>query len=156
MVEKDPTTADLVAMLWRPAEMWFTNKELLALRELIQRAEARAPRPRGYAYLASPHSHQDPQVVQERFKTTETVLAFLLRKGIWVYSPIVHNHALAQLHNLPTDAAYWQNYNHAMIDGAKELIVLRIAGWQDSKGVAEEIAYATSLGLPIHHFDMES
>jgi Domain of unknown function (DUF1937) len=149
MSEKVPTIAELVAMLWRPAEMWFNNKELLALRELITRAEERKG---GYVYLASPYSHADPQVVQTRFKAAEVATAYLLKQSIWTYSPIVHCHALAEAHNFPTDAKYWQKYNHTMIDGAKALLVLKLTGWEASKGVTEEIEYATLVGIPVSDF----
>jgi hypothetical protein len=155
MVEKDPTTADLVAMLWRPAEMWFTNKELLALRELIQRAEAKEPRKGTYVYLASPYSSPNLQVIQSRFDAAEKATAFLLKQSIWAYSPIVHCHVLARKYNLPTDTKYWREYNYAMVSGAKALLVLKLPGWQDSVGVADEVAYATSLGIPVSDFTTE-
>ena len=53
---------------------------------------------------------------------------------------------MALVEGLPTDAKYWQDYNHAMIDASQGVIVLRIPGWIESKGVAEEIVYCLGLG----------
>lgn len=95
-----------------------------------------------YAYLASPYSHERNVVVQERYRLTLRATAWLLQRKVWVYSPIAHNHALTETVALPTDAAYWQRYNECMMGSAGELIVLGIPGWDESKGVAGEIAFA--------------
>ena len=103
----------------------------------------------GFKYLASPYSDSDPAVMEQRFLMTEQALNFLLRRKIWTYSPIVHCHALALKYNLPKDAAYWRDFDRTMIRASSGLILLKLAGWEISKGMAEEIAYAEELGLPI-------
>lgn len=99
-----------------------------------------------FLYLASPYSHKDKKVVLERFEQTEEALAKLLRRGMTVYSPIVHCHALATKFGLPTDAEYWQRYNHRFLSVCRKLLVLQIDGWSTSLGVNDEIRYAD-----IHH-----
>lgn len=102
-----------------------------------------------YEYLASPYSHKDPAVMQHRFECAEHALAWLLSARRWTYSPIVHCHAMAQCFNFPTDAKFWEEYNHAMIRRSSGLIVLLIDGVMESKGVKEEREFAASLQLPI-------
>jgi hypothetical protein len=75
--------------------------------------------------------------------------AWLLRQGIWTFSPIVHCHELAKRHSFPRDFLFWQNYNFAMLGASRGLFVLKLPGWQQSKGVAGEIAKAKELNLII-------
>lgn len=102
-------------------------------------------------YLASPYSHPDPAVRQERYEQTMAAQAFLLREGRYVYSPIVASHPMALAHDLPTDAGWWKKYNHGMMNVCSEVFVLRLDGWDTSVGVLDEIAFALHYGIPITH-----
>ena len=42
---KGASVADLAALVWPAAEAWFTNKELLALQEVLDRLRAAAREP---------------------------------------------------------------------------------------------------------------
>jgi hypothetical protein len=102
-----------------------------------------------FKYLASPYSHPLATTRELRYRDARQATAWLLRHRIWAYSPIVHTHEMAIAGGMPADAAFWQDYNHAMIDQADELLVLTIEGWKESVGVTEEITYASDLNLPI-------
>lgn len=99
-------------------------------------------------YLASPYSHPDPVIVKTRVLLTAQCCAALLRRGLYVWSPILHSHAMAGLHDLPTDAAWWYNWSKDFIRRCDGILVLKITGWDESKGVKEEISLATNLSLP--------
>ena len=100
-------------------------------------------------YLASPYSHPDPLIMRTRYLLAEQVTAGLLAKSLWTYSPIVHCHELAARHSLPTDFAYWQEYNIDMLRRCDRFYALSIPGWRKSKGVAGESAVAHMLNLPM-------
>ena len=104
-----------------------------------------------YTYLASPYSHRNPTVRGARYHAALNATAALLKQRHWVYSPIVHCHALAYTHKLPTDAGFWREYNLIMLKPASGLIVLTIAGWDISLGVQGEIAFANTHSIPIKH-----
>lgn len=104
---------------------------------------------KGFIYLASPYSHKDHVVMEERFRAVEAATAELLRNEQRVYSPIVHCHELAKRHRLPTTAKYWEAYNFAMLARAAKLYVLTIPGWDESIGVTGEMKFAHDLGLPV-------
>lgn len=106
-------------------------------------------------YLASPYSHPDPLVMKTRFLLAEQCTAALLKRKAWVYSPVVHCHELAAKYQLPTDFAYWQEYNIAMIKRCESFVILAIPGWEESKGVNGEISVARMLGMPIAHCNEE-
>jgi len=102
-----------------------------------------------FIYLASPYSHPNPGVMMERYLRVRTATAFLLRNRVWTYSPIVHCHELALAHQLPTGAEYWEEYNHAMLGRARELFVLQLPGWEESKGIKGEMDFAKRKKIPI-------
>ena len=107
-------------------------------------------------YLASPYSHKDHKVVSDRYDKTQIATVWLLRQQIWTYSPIVHCHELAQRFKLPTDAKYWEDYNHTMIEKFTGVMVLLLEGWQDSKGVANEVIHALSLVKPVREIAIQN
>jgi len=102
-----------------------------------------------FVYLASPYTHGDPKIVEERAAAAANFTAAHLRKGVFIYSPIVHCHELAKTHDLPKDFEFWKSYNFAMLSKASELWVLTLAGWEVSKGVREERTFAKSFNLPL-------
>lgn len=92
-------------------------------------------------YLASPYSDPDPLVMERRFVLAEQATHYLLANKQWVYSPIVHCHALANRYELPRAFSYWQEYNQLMLDRADVLYVLQLDGWERSEGVTWERDY---------------
>lgn len=102
-----------------------------------------------YSYLASPYTHPQVNVELERYNAAERATVWLLQHKIWVYSPIVHCHPLALKYKLPTDYTFWCDYNQSMIRSARDLKVLALDGWVNSRGVRDEIDFAVQLGLQV-------
>jgi len=100
-------------------------------------------------YLASPYSHPDSNIRQQRYMAAERATAKLLQKGEMIYSPIVHCHWLAHRYEMPTDYNFWANYNHHMLALAESIYVLILDGWRESKGVAGEIEFAKIASIPV-------
>lgn len=104
-------------------------------------------------YLASPYSHDDPVVREQRFHAVNKVAASLMRQGMHVYSSISHSHPIAVAGGLPLDWDYWQGYDRAILSACGKMIVLMLDGWKESKGIAAEITIAKELGLPIEFME---
>lgn len=102
-----------------------------------------------YIYVASPYSDPDPDVRADRYFRVLKHTAELIAEGRPAYSPIVHFHDMAIRHDLPYDFHFWKRVNASMIQGCEELHVLRLPGWEESKGVAFEIEFAALLRKPI-------
>lgn len=104
-----------------------------------------------FSYVASPYSHPIKWYQHERYLALMKFVAGRIREGELVYSPILHCHEMAKLHELPTDAKFWEKYNNAIQGRAAKLIVLQLSGWEQSTGVAAEIAFANLLEQPIEY-----
>jgi hypothetical protein len=104
-----------------------------------------------YVYLASPYSDPDPDVMERRYIAVREQTASLIGIGLVVFSPIVHCHELAKAHNLLKDFNSWQNYCIGMLKPATELYILKLKGWNTSRGVLAELEYAEHVGIPISY-----
>lgn len=104
-------------------------------------------------YLATPYTHSDPNVIEERFQRVTKVAGKLLENGEVVFSPITHCHEIAKLHNLPTNWEWWMKIDREYLSKCKVLYILTLDGWENSKGVNAEIALAKEFGLDIHLVD---
>lgn len=111
-----------------------------------------APGRPGMVYLASPYSDPDPAVREQRFEWNCRAAAGLIRQGRIVYAPIVHGHPLTR-YGLPGDWNFWKAADIGFLMAADELVVLRLPGWDESRGVGEEIALAEYAGKPVRYFD---
>lgn len=95
-------------------------------------------------YLASPYSHPDPNVREQRFHEACRVSAALLSLGLNVFSPIAHSHPMVQF-GLPTNWEFWAQLDRDFLNRCDLLAVLTMPGWQDSRGVAAEMKLAAEL-----------
>ncbi len=102
-------------------------------------------------YLASPYSDPDKSVMEERFNAACKAAGEIFLEGHMVFSPIAHTHPIAKAVNLPQGFDFYADYDYAMLTRCDELIVLRLTGWEESRGVQEEIKMANKLGLPVRY-----
>ena len=102
-------------------------------------------------YLASPYTHRDTVVMTRRFEAACLAAGRLMEDGLHVFSPIAHSHPIAVRCELPCDFEYWRQYDELMLSRCDRLIVLMLAGWEQSRGVAAEIELAKGLGLDVEY-----
>jgi len=106
-------------------------------------------------YIASPYTHEKDWISCERFEQVASFSAKVMREGGVAFSPIAHCHPICQMHSMPTDFAYWQNYCLTMLANAKVLYVLMLDGWLESVGVQAEIAFAEKNGIGVCYYSPE-
>jgi hypothetical protein len=99
-------------------------------------------------YLASPYSHDDPAIREQRFHAACAKAAELMRAGVLLFSPIAHTHPIAQF-DLPKGWDFWERYDREYLDVCKALVVLTIDGWATSKGVCAEVCIMRDSGKPV-------
>jgi hypothetical protein len=104
-------------------------------------------------YLASPYTHQDPAVMEQRFDAACRAAGKLMAEGHVVFSPIAHTHPIAVRCELPRGWDFWKRFDMEFIVASRKLIVLMIDGWDESKGVAAEIAMATAGGILVEYME---
>jgi hypothetical protein len=100
------------------------------------------------AYLACPYSDPDPQVKMKRHALANRVAYELLSQGVLVFSPLTYSVPLQQLGS-HRGWVSWKKFDLEIISRCDRMIVLKLPGWESSKGVMEEITYAQEIGLPV-------
>ncbi|MFM2094105.1 MAG: hypothetical protein RIS70_1229 [Planctomycetota bacterium] len=101
-------------------------------------------------YLATPYSHPDPAIREQRFATVSRVAAELVRAGQHVFSPISHSHPLA-IHGIRGDWEFWSAFDRRLLAICDEVVVLMLDGWRESRGVQAEIDLAIEMDLPVRY-----
>jgi len=109
----------------------------------------------GFIYLASPYSHPDPEVRHQRFEAVNRAAANLMRRGHVIFSPISHSHIIARDHDLPTDWDFWERIDVEFVKRCDELWVLKLNGWEESRGVCHEVDCAKFLDIPVKFIEPE-
>ena len=104
-------------------------------------------------YLATPYSDPDPLIRRERFEKVNDFAARMMRSGLHVFSPISHTHPIAQAGGLQLGWEFWEACDLKILSVCEKLIVLKLDGWQNSRGVTAEIAIANELGLSVEFVD---
>src|SRR4051794_37926169 len=99
-------------------------------------------------YLASPYSNEDPAVREKCHSAAVQAATFLRRLGHAVFAPIVNGHPLVA-QGWPTDWTFWRQFDQPILERCDSIVVLTLAGWQESIGVLAEINLAIQLGKPV-------
>lgn len=110
-------------------------------------------------YLASPYSHTDPEVVQKRYEQACAAAGEMMRDGgNIVFAPIAHSHDIGRIlgnqvggYANETAHAFWMKQDLEILRRCDELHVLMLDGWEYSRGVKEEVAFARANGIPVKH-----
>lgn len=100
-------------------------------------------------YLASPYSHPDPIVKEQRYREALRCLAHFTNLGHILFSPIVHSYPVEIHHTLPGDWQFWQKFDREFISMSDGLWILTIDGWQQSVGIAAEVKIAAEFNKPV-------
>ena len=100
-------------------------------------------------YLASPYTHKDPFVREQRYLATMQAFIELLKKKEYAISSILHCHELAKIGDLPFNQQYWWAYNQELLLACSKLVILKLPGWEESEGVKMEKTLAESAGIPV-------
>jgi hypothetical protein len=103
-----------------------------------------------YTYIGSPYSGTALEQ-EERYDAAMDYVVWLMNNTIYTpFSPIVHNHPLAMLTDVPSDYTFWKKHNRNMIKGASIFHVLNISGAKKSVGLTDEAKYADLIYKPIY------
>jgi hypothetical protein len=108
-------------------------------------------------YLASPYSHADTEVREDRYRSVCRVAAKLMLEGTIVFSPIAHTHPIAKYGDLDAlDADFYLKFDKEFIEHSEVVYILQLDGWKESYGVNWEINFAREKGIPVGYMNPET
>ncbi len=108
-----------------------------------------------FTYLASNYTHPDSAVREYRFQAVCRVAADLMLRGEVIFSPIAHSHPIAEARpgDWGVDHEFWKRQDAPYVEACSKMYVLRLDGWEKSRGVAHEIERARERGIPVEFID---
>jgi Domain of unknown function (DUF1937) len=107
----------------------------------------------GYWYIGGPYSKY-PDGLDAAFDEVCRIAGWFAQAGFPVYSPIAHCHPIAKASGLnPHDHKIWLPFCEPVMTGSKGLIVAKMATWDESFGLQQEIVYFNSARKPIRYLD---
>jgi hypothetical protein len=103
-------------------------------------------------YIAGPYTHADALVRKRRFELVTIAAAKLIAQKYIVYSPLTMTHPLdlelaAEGETLGSD--YWIAFDRAFMRCCAAIVVVKFSGWEQSRGVKNEIAFFEEAGKPV-------
>jgi len=101
-------------------------------------------------YLASPYTHTDATVRQARYEAACRAAAELMLRGRVVFSPIAHSHPIEAHMPHAQSEEFWLRQCRPLLQACSRVAVLCLDGWQESRGLAEEIRIARERGIQVH------
>lgn len=117
-----------------------------------------------FYYLSNPYNGTEAEK-DERADICKQVCFHFIRQGISVLSPIVHNHAMYKhpaitktIDNFSVTERFEfiMAFDLNILQQAKAMLLLKLPGWEKSRGVAYEIEYCHEHNIPIIETDLES
>lgn len=103
-------------------------------------------------YIAGPYYHTDPDVIEYRMTLVYAAMSMLIEQGFHPVSPMLM-HEVVTRYQLPNDFEFWGTYSLNMLKHCSKMIVITSDGWSKSRGVTEEIKFATENNIPIEYID---
>lgn len=106
----------------------------------------------GFIYLGTCYSHPVERVRQLRYAAVNDFAARLLMDGIPVFSPISQSHSIADYMEPERrmDHAFWMRADLPLLGAAAGLLVFCMPGWEQSRGLKEEMEFAAANAIPSH------
>lgn len=113
----------------------------------------------GYLYMGSPYHHPtDKALMKIRALQAANAAAILHARGLQVFSPVAHGHAMVEAYPLiknHTSIDHWRALDRAMLTPSKAMLVLMLPYWRESRGLKFETNLSNKQHKTIYHVSYE-
>lgn len=107
-------------------------------------------------YLAAPYFHLDNDIIQHRMEKVYSFMASRLKQGEHILTPLAMHEVVIRQSDIPNDFEYWGKYCLDLLSRCDKMIVLKLPGWEASRGVSQEIFFCIKHGIPIEYVSEET
>ncbi len=104
-------------------------------------------------YLAAPYNDYDKAVIQDRMEKIYSVIARYTKEGTHVITPLFM-HEVVTRHEIAGDYVFWEKYCLNLLWRCDKMLVLRLEGWDTSRGVLGEIEFCEKHNILVEYIDV--
>lgn len=105
-------------------------------------------------YLASPYTDY-PGGIDKAAADVTKVAGALMSRGLIVFAPIVHGHAVDSTCKLGKGHSFWMRQCKQPFLRSHGLIVAQLPGWKESRGIDMEVGWAAEHDMPLFMLDCD-
>jgi hypothetical protein len=105
-------------------------------------------------YVAAPYSSIPDKNELMRIISKFCGEYMIANPGEYAIPGLVHHYPTLECPELGTDYSFWQNFCEVFLSRCDKMIVLRIPGWQESKGVKGELEFCLTHRIPVEFRDI--
>ncbi len=108
-------------------------------------------------YVGTPYTASCPATMRYRGEISMAYASRLFEQGRLAISPIgMSEYKVPRLsYKVEPDWATWGDLCIKLLSACDEMHIIKLAGWQDSVGLAEEINYCKANSKPIVHIELD-
>ena len=103
-------------------------------------------------YLAAPYSDPDPTVVQERMEQVYYYLSRFIIAGEHVLTPLAMHEPVIR-YEMDGAYSFWSTYCLDLLKRCDSMVVLKLKGWETSRGVQAEIDFCKDNHIPVSYVE---
>ena len=82
-----------------------------------------------------------------------SVMNGYISRGEHVITPLFM-HEVVIRHTMKDDYEYWEPYCLNLLKRCDKMVVVKLDGWERSRGVAEEIKFCTANDIPVEYIEV--
>lgn len=107
-----------------------------------------------FYYLCTPYTKYK-HGLETAYQMAAQMTMYLQMQGFFIYCPIVHSHTPSNYcpKSLKESHDFWLTIDKQFVKISRGLIVCKMQGWDESKGIQIELDYAKELDLPVYYTD---
>lgn len=110
--------------------------------------------PEQFTYLATPYSKYPHGLEAAYHEACRAANLLRETRRIRIFCPIAEFHPIAMSAGIdPTDHEFWMDACRPFMRRAKDALIAKMDGWQDSRGIAQEITEFHAMGKNVGFVD---
>lgn len=108
--------------------------------------------------VTGPYSSPNSSIKEMRVKAIANACITLMNRGEISISPLTFGLSLIEKtgNTLPDSYEFWNKFCLEFVGVSKQMYVLNLEGWEQSKGTQDEIKEAHRIGIPVYLVDVNT
>lgn len=104
----------------------------------------------GFTYVATPYTRY-PAGHDAAYQYAHRISAALTKFDIAHFCPVAVGHAIGSMAGIdPYDPEFWPAFCQPAMNRARDMLIVKLTGWDTSVGIGRERAYFGSAGKPVY------